>query len=588
MSDIAWDKIATHSAWLLGLGLMLAAVSFWDYRRREERVPWHRAWRQLGRSGWLHLGGLLFCAGMALTGASWPEQGLWGLLGLYLAYNWWDVRYTARSRRRRRLPSEPALDTDSSLGTHIPRLARPNIAKTVTEWIVRTELLWLALLSPFFLFLAPSRVLPLLALPALWVARRVARGRFLPRTPFDWPIALLMVMVLVSLYATFDVAMSLERIAYILFGVGVFYALMEWASNGTRLRWAAGAFVLAGVGLAIIGLLGSQWIDKLPVVGQISTRLPAVLRGIPGEEGGFNPTIAGGSLLWVLPLQMALFGWSLRRGFRVSWGRWWLRLGLLAAIGLSTGMLLLAQSRSALVGLLLGMVLLLLMAGSRAAPVLIVALIAGVAATIYVGPDKVADSLFVIKDNTEGGLYSVKIRGEVWSHALYGIEDFPFTGMGMGTFKEMLPLLYPISYAENKITHAHNMFLQAAIDLGLPGLVAYLAMWMVAATLAAQAWRRSPDSWSRAATAGVGACLLASFVLGMTDVGMMVPKTGFLFWGLLGLLVALWKRSPRLVVPPAKQAGSSVSIEAEAEAAVGGEVDSAKPQSVDEKELVSA
>jgi hypothetical protein len=71
--------------------------------------------------------------------------------------------------------------------------------KVVAELLVKTELLWLALLSPFFLFPTPERVWALAALPILWVARRIARGRFVPRTPLDWAIALLLLMVLVSL-----------------------------------------------------------------------------------------------------------------------------------------------------------------------------------------------------------------------------------------------------------------------------------------------------------------------------------------------------------------------------------------------------
>jgi putative inorganic carbon (hco3(-)) transporter len=538
---INWYEILSNSIWLAGLALILAYLSFADYARASAGLSIREVWRTPTATPWIRLGELLFCTGMGLTSASWLERVLWSVLCLNVLFEW-------RRTRRRGLPVQ-ALDLlqprTKLSGSDNYSNGRSPVTRTA-EWLIKRELLWLMLLSPFFLLPAPDRVLGLLALPTLWVARRAARGHFIPRTPIDWPIFFLMLMALVSLYATFDAAVSLQRIALLIFGVGMYYALVEWAAtSGRHLELATWAYVLAGVGLAVVGLLGSQWADKLPGLGALAAQLPGVLEGLPGDEGGFNPTISGGSLLWILPLQMALFGWSWLGGWRASFYRWCLRVILLGALLLSTVMVMLAQSRSALIGLCLGFVLLLWQARSRAARMLIPALIAilviGLAFVIYVGPTRVAAALSPIQDNAGLALLSVLALSSTWSRALYGIEDFPFTGMGMGTFYYVQPLLYP-SGSLNGVTHAHNMFLQAALDLGLVGLMAYLALWMASAAMVAMAWRRQKESWGRAVVAGISACLIASFVLGMTDVGMMVPRTGFLFWALLGLLVALWKQ----------------------------------------------
>ncbi|HET6261227.1 MAG TPA: O-antigen ligase family protein, partial [Chloroflexia bacterium] len=126
--------------------------------------------------------------------------------------------------------------------------------------------------------------------------------------------------------------------------------------------------------------------------------------------------------------------------------------------------------------------------------------------------------------------------------ALYGIEDFAFTGMGMGTFSHVMPVLYPApSFApERDIGHAHNQFLQAGLDLGLPGLIAFMSTWMVAAVLCWATWRRKMDSWGRALSVGIIASLLCAFIFGLTDSVVMVAKPGFIFWALLALLVALY------------------------------------------------
>ncbi len=60
------------------------------------------------------------------------------------------------------------------------------------------------------------------------------------------------------------------------------------------------------------------------------------------------------------------------------------------------------------------------------------------------------------------------------------LQDFPFTGIGMGTFTQVADRLYPFFlYAPGTVEHAHNLFLQVGVDLGLPGLIAWLAIFMI-------------------------------------------------------------------------------------------------------------
>jgi len=171
----------------------------------------------------------------------------------------------------------------------------------------------------------------------------------------------------------------------------------------------------------------------------------------------------------------------------------------------------------------------------------LLAIVAVAMVLLYLGPGRIGQLLY---DATEGsvettvGAISFKGRVEIWSRALYTIYDFPFTGRGLGTFRQMTPLMYPLFLVnpDRDIAHAHNVFLQVAVDLGLPGLVGYLALLLVAAWVGWQELRRGGGG--RWLAVGVLAGLLGFHVYGMADTLALGSKPSFLFWWVLGLLAA--------------------------------------------------
>ena len=123
---------------------------------------------------------------------------------------------------------------------------------------------------------------------------------------------------------------------------------------------------------------------------------------------------------------------------------------------------------------------------------------------------------------------------------MYGIQDFPYTGCGLGTFRRVVHILYPLFLVapDVDIGHAHNLFLQVALDLGVPGLIAYVALLVIAAAMCWQVYhqRAGPE---RALALGLGGGLLAQHVYGLTDAVALGAKHGVALWMLLGLVVAL-------------------------------------------------
>jgi putative inorganic carbon (HCO3(-)) transporter len=127
---------------------------------------------------------------------------------------------------------------------------------------------------------------------------------------------------------------------------------------------------------------------------------------------------------------------------------------------------------------------------------------------------------------------------------VYAIQDFPFTGVGLGTFRRVVGLLYPLFTIspDIDIAHAHNIFLQVALDVGVPGLIAYLALLWVAGAVAWHVARGGPPLL-QALAIGLLAALVSLHLYGLTDALALGSKPGLAFWMILGLLAAL----PRVV-----------------------------------------
>ena len=400
----------------------------------------------------------------------------------------------------------------------------------------------LAALAPVLLFPTPARLLLLALVPIVWFVAWRATGRAVPRTPLNVGLWMLLLTVAVSAGATFDIRFSLGKISGVLLAALVFWATARWVTTPGRLVTGLAAYLLAGGALAVLGLLGINWIDKFSVFGRIIERLPKAIRGAPGAEEGFQPNAVAGCLVLFIPLQIALVA-SSGRWLRPWVAQRWCRIGTWvqgALLALTLGTLLLTQSRGAWIGLSVAGVAFLALYNRWTRQVAALVCVGVVVVAAYVGPARLAN--LAVNNGGSGMPGDVSSRVELWSRAVAGIRDFPLTGMGMNAFRKVMPVLYPTVFTgatDFDIAHAHNHLLQAALDVGLPGLVAYLSIWMVTAVLLVRVCRRSRERIYRDAAGGLGLGLLAHFVFSMTDAIALGAKVGILFWLAIALAVSL-------------------------------------------------
>ena len=394
--------------------------------------------------------------------------------------------------------------------------------------------------------MTPARFPLLLLIPFLWLVRRLATGHFVPPTPLNLSLVLLLLMVLVSLYATFDLAFSLPKIAGVLYGLAVYFAVVALAGRSSRhLWWVVSGFIGLGLVVAAAGVVTAQRTTKLPWVTSITSALPASLSVV-------NPNEVAGVLLWIGPLALVVAGAALFTRLPLASSRRLLRTLLILAAVLAAllinGVILFTQSRSAILGLLLALVFIVFVVASRDRRhlyALVLLTVFAVAGGLRLANDIPVLPQFTGLDGAQSALSDTSLAGrwQIWTRAVYGIQDFAFTGMGLGTFRQMVHILYPLYLVGPgpDIGHAHNHLLQTGLDLGVPGLIAYLAIWLGLGNMLWLLWQRTKLFWFRTLALGLGASLLAYFAYGMIDAVALGARPGFLFWILLGLVSGLYR-----------------------------------------------
>ena len=193
----------------------------------------------------------------------------------------------------------------------------------IFQFIDRFHWLWLLLVTPFLVFPSPKRSLALLVIPILWWIhgfvnrhRSPVTGRifFLPVTPLNISLLVLTIMVLVSLWATYSIEQSLEKISGVVLGLGVFFAVVRESKRPSGWPLCLAAFLGGGLGWATLGFLGMNYQVRFSFLVSLISRIPVIIKDLPGAESGLQHNAVGGTILWFLPVFCLMSVYFLKAG----------------------------------------------------------------------------------------------------------------------------------------------------------------------------------------------------------------------------------------------------------------------------------
>jgi len=393
---------------------------------------------------------------------------------------------------------------------------------------------FLVLLGPLFLFPKENwNWVLLLAISILFIGRWISDKKFLSRTPIDAAIGLLLVMALAGVFVVKEIDESAAKLTGLVYGVVIFFTLVGALKTPKRVKSAIIIFLMAGLLLAIVGTLGRLDPVKqvFPLIDSIIPKLPHINFGLRGAEGGVNPNPLGGILLLFIPIGMILIYLLTKMGNGYL-HLWMKRLSLIAII-----ILLIVQALAVYYsnsfGTWFSLALALWLMGewkrTLKSVIVIILLIIAIGFSLKMSePKKILNNGIFIRMNK-----SVEDRASIWNNAMEVVKTHPILGIGMDQLRRTSKFTYDLS-------HAHNQFLHTAAELGLPGLIAYLAILIGIFQMAAEVRKSALPEWMRLTSRGLGTGIFAFTLFGMVDAIPLGAKPGIFFWISLAMITSIY------------------------------------------------
>ncbi|MCI8590667.1 MAG: hypothetical protein HFE77_08195 [Clostridiales bacterium] len=314
-------------------------------------------------------------------------------------------------------------------------------------------------------------------------------------------------------------------LVYICFMLGYFLAVNLIRSN-TWINRCLAALLLGSFLVAAYGVY-ENYFGSLLTIWQDTNMFDDIAGRVTSTFG--NPNVLGEYLIMAIPFAFAVL---------LSGEKWSSRFFAFMTFCASCACLVFTWSRGAWLGFIFTMFLFFLVY-TRKTLILCLCGVFAIPFLPFVLPDSILYRITSIGNISDS---STSYRVGIWEGSVKAALDFAGAGVGVGT--EAFTKIYPL-YALSGIEiapHAHNLFLQTAIETGLPGLMVLLIIIVLFVQSAFTFYKKCKNGemkrgklLSLAGFSGIMGVLLQ----GMTDYIWYNYRVFLMFWVVIGLTAAV-------------------------------------------------
>lgn len=377
---------------------------------------------------------------------------------------------------------------------------------------------------------------------AAWGGAVTLRRRVTP----GWPWLLAGVMMFneaLGLLVSPEPPLSRFRFGLFLAGVVTYLIVVALVTSPRRFWLAALGLALLGCGVALVGFMGTQWMTyRLPLLAPIVTalpRLPAAWLSAQGTPHGIHPNQLAGVLCLVLPPLVGVLLFRAPGAPAPLAPPRVVSAGALIAVVAAGSYLALSLARGAWLAVLVAL-LWLLFRRSRRLGVSALLVSAGMALAAAIVVPRAPAQTLLISDLVVPQSFAAPSRFAIWQRGLELARQAPWTGIGLGAFPYRFHDLAGEAprWPPAAVPHAHNLVLQAVLDLGALGALAYLALLVAAGVTADRCARCLRVGPAAGVAAGLAAGVLAFGLYGLLDTVTLTSRATPIVWFAVGLATA--------------------------------------------------
>lgn len=313
---------------------------------------------------------------------------------------------------------------------------------------------------------------------------------------------------------------SLPKMLLMVSFMGMYFVIKNIINSPAMVKRCLYALVISSAVVSVYGIyqnyfgaLSTKWQD-MEMFAEIKGRVVSMFD---------NPNVLGEFLILIFPITLALMATS-----KLSYERFF----LFAISMMSCWCLVFTWSRGAWIGCMIATVLFLCVSSKYF-------FTAGLLSLPWVGAFVwlKRDSLILTR-LTSFGDSSTSYRLGIWKGVLRMLEDVGLFGIGIGegAFKKIYPM-YALTGIETA-PHAHNLYLQIAVEMGVFALIAFLIFIFLFAQFSFSFCKSAMNRSNKLLSLGIFCGVLALLIQGMTDYVWYNYRVFLLFWMIVGLGVA--------------------------------------------------
>lgn len=333
----------------------------------------------------------------------------------------------------------------------------------------------------------------------------------------DLFVLLFLIMLTYSVLISYNMKSSAQVAAvYILF-IALYFAVKNVVNTKEKLYTVVSLIVLAGFLVSLYGvyqwLTGSyieteSWIDS-DMFETATRRIYSTLD---------NPNVLGEYLLFIIPLAFGML-YYLKNNFY--------KLAAPGILGVTVLCMVFTQSRGAWLGLILTLALFALLNDRR----LVLLGLAGLMFSPVIMPRSIIERFTSIGNMSDS---STSYRVNIWLAALLMIQRFWPSGIGLGT--DTFVYIYRLfAFNAGYAFHSHNLYLQLVIDMGIFGLIVFIAYMCCFFKNLLVTVSTSKDKFLKAVSAALCAGMAGYLLQGFTDNVWYNYRIVAMFWLLMAL-----------------------------------------------------